>query len=149
MKNALTALQDSANAKLFQRARQLARIERALMAVLPVELRPHARLGGVADNVLRVHVDSPVWHTRLRYVLPQLLPNLNRLAHTRLQSIECVTRPFERNASASPKKGKGPLRPGESTARDLSLAADSIDDPDLRNALQRLAAAVKPPAPAE
>ena len=58
-------------------------------------------------------------------------------------------RPFERNASASPKKGKGPLRPGESTARDLSLAADSIDDPDLRNALQRLAAAVKPPAPAE
>ena len=149
MKNALTALQDSANAKLFQRATQLARIERDLLSVLPAEMRPHARIAGIDDAVLRIHVDSPVWHTRLRYLLPQLLPHLNRLARTRLKSIDCATRPFEDNAIASPRKGKGPLRPGESTARDLSQAASSIDDPDLRNALQRLAVALKPPAPAE
>lgn len=139
MKTPLTALEDSNRAGLFRRARRLARVERALHAVLPVEYRIHARLGSLTDTELRVHVDSPVWHTRLRYLLPQLLPHLNRLAHTRLKQIDCVTRPFAADVHTEPKKGKGPLRPEVSTARDLSQAAKSIDDPELSNALQRLA----------
>lgn len=143
VKTPLTALEDSERGELFRRARHLARVERALQSVLPVELRGHARLGRLTDTELRVQVDSPVWHTRLRYLLPQLLPHLNRLARTRLQSIDCVTRPFPAGVGArsddKPKKGKGPLRPDASTARDLSQAARSIDDPDLSNALQRLA----------
>lgn len=51
-----------------------------LRALLPQELASECRVGNVRDHVLTVHINNAAWATRLRFLVPDLLQSLKRLA---------------------------------------------------------------------
>src|SRR5690606_41353083 len=70
---ALDALLADGPGDPVRRAMWLDTLDRRLHSLLPPTLAAHARLGNVNGHRLVYHVDSPVWHARLRLAGPELL----------------------------------------------------------------------------
>lgn len=124
--------------RLIERGTQLARIDKLLKKSLPAELRPHCQLANIKGNTLILLANSTVWASRIRYQGPQLLKTLQqneRFKHItelqlRIQPQTGITRGnrIPRQASMSSE-----------AASYLQQFAESVDDADLRSALERLA----------
>ncbi len=121
--------------------KRLAKLNQALLCLLPEEIRDHVQVANLDKGVLHLMVDNPAWSTRLRYMESDILPDLNKLTHIRVRSIKTRTRPFNKPTlnNQNNKHKKGPKRVNINTARSLSEAANFISDSDLSQAMKRLA----------
>jgi hypothetical protein len=133
---------DGTNGLLKTLVESCARAERVAKLVagqLPEPLARHCRAANLADGILTLHSDSPVWTTRLRFVGPRLLESLRR--HPDLGEAREVR---IRSTPVLPaRSAHHPLRPlprlSPAAANHLREAALTISAPALRAALLRLA----------
>lgn len=121
---------------VLQRGHYLTRIDRMLSPLLDENTRLHCQVGNVRDGTLILFCDSTAWASRLRYLTPSLLPQLQRhKGLSALRQIEVKVLPKqvvvskERVASLS-----------DQARSCLQACADSIDDDGLRAALLHLSA---------
>ena len=127
----------SSLARLVNRASQQDAWTDQLRALLPQDLALECRVANVRDQVLTVHINNAAWATRLRFLTPGLLPNLNRLADfTAVNEIRLKVVPVVTDVPTAPRATE--LRPPDRVP--LLELANGIDDADLRNAILRLAA---------
>jgi hypothetical protein len=109
-----------------------------LRALLPQELASECRIGNVRDHVLTVHINNAAWATRLRFLIPELLQNLSRLAdfttvtEVRLKVVPLVP------AVLQPTHNSASVRPPDPVP--LLELASRVDSDGLRSAILRLAA---------
>jgi len=115
-----------------------------IRSVLPPEFHGHVKVANVRNNSLILVTDSPVWTTRLRqlssHILQALKDNSSNLPKTQIiHHIQIQTRYQTSGAAPVKRTVKHKPRLTRNTAERLSQSADSIDDPELKQALARLA----------
>jgi hypothetical protein len=109
-----------------------------LRALLPQELASECRIGNVRDHVLTVHINNAAWATRLRFLVPELLQSLNRLADfTTITEIRLKVVPLVPAAQQTTHNNSS-VRPPDPVP--LLELASHIDSDGLRSAILRLAA---------
>lgn len=125
-------------ADLITRARQLARLNRQIQAILDQPLTDHCQVARCEDNVLVLSSDSPVWAARLRYYIPTLLLQLkqNIPALQGLKDIKIVVHPTAPPPAEAPQSER---KISSKAAESISAMAQTVDNPGLRAALERLA----------
>ncbi|MDZ7662322.1 DUF721 domain-containing protein [Thiohalophilus sp.] len=124
-------------ADLVTTTRQLRRLNQHLLAVLAAPLTDHCQVARYDTEQLIIQVDSPVWASRLRYYVPTLLqelkqniPDLQGLKSIKIHVAPATPTPVEKPPD------KREITPAAS--RNIQAMAEAIDDPVLREALQRL-----------
>jgi len=117
-----------------------------LRALLPQELAAQCRVGNVRDHILTVHINNAAWATRLRFVVPDLLPRLRTLADF-AGVTEIRLRVVTATASAERRPADVPIVKPTALVPLVELAR-TIDSADLRAAILRLAAHAEAPAQA-
>ena len=121
---------------LFGEAQRLAHLQDLLESQLQPAARPHCRVAALREDCLLLIVTDGQWATHLRYQQKRLLRQLRNLREfANLAKILFKVQPATgaRHASA-----RNPTL-SASAADTLLTAASSIEDPQLRAALERLA----------
>jgi len=132
-----TGLLDS----LIGRAERLARIDTQFRELLDPKAAAHCGVANLYRDALVVFADSPAWAARLRYLAPTLLPRL-QAANPTLKTLARIT--VKVSPVAEPAVVTHPPRRLSSDAGELiSSAAAATEDPELRDALARLAGRAK------
>lgn len=124
-------------AELVTTARQLRQLNQHLLAVLDQPLTDHCQVARYVAGELVIQVDSPVWASRLRYYIPTLLQELkkNIPALQGLKSIKIHVAP----ATPGPvEKPPATREISPAASQNIHAMAEGIEDPQLREALQRL-----------
>jgi len=110
----------------------------ALRALLPAELCSECQVANVRDHVLTVHINNAAWATRFRFQVPELLPELNRLADfAGVREVRIKVVPAGAAAPADPVLARRDRQLPD--AELLRSFADSLDYGELREAVLRLA----------
>ena len=123
--------------RLVDHCSQLQRLTRLAREFLPSPLNQHCQVANIRDQQLILHADSSVWATMLHYQAPALLEYLNQ--QPGLEHISNIrTRTFP-NYQKSSDNNPSPSRLPRSTAALIGNLADSMSNPALKKALQRLA----------
>lgn len=126
----------SRSSHLLEHARLLGRLQKQLESLLPADLSAHCRVQNLRNGSLFLQADGPVWANRLRYQLPALQQQLTRLVKQEpLRDIRVAVVP----AQAAPHPLKRRATISSESAQLLQETANSTADPQLREALQRLA----------
>ncbi len=125
---------------LVTRTRQLRRWTGIFRSHIDADLAPHCYLGNMDESSLTVYVDSAAWATRLRFQAPQLLPLLRQTnpIFSKLVSIQVKILTPGSQEPSQPSHSAGPTMNREN-ANGINALSNSIDDPELQQALQRLA----------
>ena len=149
----MKSINEQINPKFVIQARKLAQFTRLLHKILPVECHDHVEVANIRDQNLMLITDSPVWTTRLRQLSPQILqfirtntPGNDADRAQIIHHIQISTRYHASNSEkqqALNKKNQHKLQISEKTATMLSQSADSIDDPQLKSALLKIASHAK------
>jgi hypothetical protein len=107
-----------------------------LRQLLPSPLDAQLKAAILQQGSLTLFVSSPVWASRLRYLLPQLQKQLNE-RDIHLKKVRTSILP---NESTKPVKTKKPDPPtlSQSAAQHIRETAKTISDPSLKAALVRL-----------
>lgn len=119
---------------VIDRANHLAALDRQLRQSLPEPLASHVRLGNVRDGRLVFLVDSPVWKAKLR-LHADVIRDAAAAAGlaTSGMTLKVATMQAVPPDAAS-------LSPLSQAARDsLRAAAATVDDPELKSQLLRMA----------
>ncbi len=116
-------------------ARELETHRRRLQQGLPESLRGQWRLARLDEVEIVVVAESPAWATRLRYAGPQIQEAAARLTGVRPRRVTVRIAP----AADRPRCHQPPHPPGEHARAAIRAAAETMDDPRLREALRRLA----------
>lgn len=123
---------------ILKRSQRLKQLDSLLGKVLDAELCKHCRVANIRERTLILHVSSTAWMTRLRYQLPRLLEELRQESSlTQLQEIQLRVEP-----PAAPKAEHKQVRRAAMSAdaaHCIESCASSIEDAQLRSALERLA----------
>lgn len=126
---------------LVESCARVERVARLVADQLPEPLARHCRAVNLANGVLTLHSDSPVWTTRLRFIGPRLLeslrrhPELGEVREVRIRSLPASVLPVV--SAHRPLRSSSRLSPAAAShVRDAALA---ISAPVLRAALLRLA----------
>jgi len=125
---------------LVTRTRQLRRWTGLFRSQIDAELAPHCYLSSIDEAILTVYVDSAAWATRLRFQVPQLIPQLRTInpIFSKLEKILVKVLPPSYSATGKPSRQTGPTMSSEN-ANGINSLSESIDDQPLQQALQRLA----------
>jgi len=117
-----------------------------LRALLPAEWAAECQVANVRDHVLTVHLTTAAWATRFRFLVPDLMPQLNRLADfATVREIRIKVAPVSAPAPTGPEARQDRRLPDGGT---LSRLADDLDYGELREAILRLARHARPPGSA-
>lgn len=118
------------------KAAQLSHLNNLLHAQLETLLTQYCRVANFRENILIIEVDSSVWATRLRYIVPELLQKLRREKEFhRLQEIKWYIRPA---ASEYKKKPTKSIKLSEQSSELIAETAEHISNPMLQTALKKL-----------
>jgi len=125
---------------LITRTRQLSRWTAMLRKQLDDALAGHCYIGALDDSTLTIFVDDAAWATRLRFQSAQLIPRLREAGSvfSDVQRIAVKILNLDRAAEAARQETPGPALSSDN-ANIINSLSDSIDDPELQQALQRLA----------
>ena len=125
---------------LVTRTRQLRRWTTLFRSRLDEELAPHCYLSNLDGPALTVYVHSAAWATRLRFQAPNLIPDLRATnpVFASLETIRVKVLAPDKAATVSPTKSAGPAM-SKDNAQGINTLSESIEDPELQQALQRLA----------
>lgn len=119
---------------LIQRARELARLDQLLRQNLPAAVAQQCRLANVDKDRLVFLVNAPVWKNKLRLMADVLLDAAAAAGHPARTLVVKVVPSFD----VSPETTIGkPL--SEAVRESLRATAQSVNDPDLRAQLLKLA----------
>lgn len=130
-----------------QRATILLKLNRAVMALLPVPLRDKCRVANYRNAILIIEVANASWLTRLRYETPSLLSALRQEILPSLSSIDIKINPSlgikqEKRSLISSLKEQVPTKRRHlslESAQSLNYLAEKSPK-KLREKLERLAA---------
>ncbi|MCK9780556.1 MULTISPECIES: DUF721 domain-containing protein [Enterobacterales] len=130
-----------------QRATILLKLNRAVMALLPVPLRDKCRVANYRNAILIIEVANASWLTRLRYEIPSLLSALRQEILPSLSSIDIKINPSlgikqEKKSLISSLKEQQPTKRRHlslESAQSLKYLAEKSPK-RLRERLERLAA---------
>jgi len=128
-------LRGSLPSSVVEHARQLSRIERAVLSALPDQFVSHCRIANLRHGELLLWADSPAWAAKLRYLIPGLQ---SAILETLQIEIRHTTIQIDPVAERRPAEGKN-RSITEVGSNHLEQAAATTDYPPLRNALNRLA----------
>ena len=118
---------------MLRRARELDRLDQLLRQNLPAAVAENCRLANVDQERLVFLVNAPVWKSKLRLLADVLLDAAAAAGHpARALVVKVVPEP-----SNSPEATGKPL--SEAVRESLRAAARSVEDPDLRAQLLKLA----------
>ena len=123
---------------LVTQTRELKQLTRLLQAELNPSLAPHCHVARLAPPQLTIVVDSPAWSTRLRFQSASLLRQLTK-KHQVFQSVTNIEIKIYPARVHRPAPPSVPRHISSSAAAVISDMANSIDDPDPKQALLRLA----------
>jgi hypothetical protein len=125
---------------LVTRTRQLKRWTSIFRTHTDTDLAPHCFISNIEDSTLTIYVDSAAWATRLRFQVPQLIPVLraSNPVFAKLESIKVKVIIQNSQPSTQSSQHIGPTMSIEN-ASGINSLSESIDDPALQHALQRLA----------
>ncbi len=142
-------INEQISAKFIVQAKKLTRYKSLLRKILPVECYDHVEVANIRDQNLMLITDSPVWTTRLRQLSPQILQFIRDKTSDAqadraqiIHHIQISTRYHPSNDSQRQtlnKKNRHTLQISDKTATMLSQSADSIDHPQLKSALLKIA----------
>jgi hypothetical protein len=114
----------------------------ALRALLPAEIARECHVANVRDHVLTVHLTTAAWATRFRFLAPDLLRELNRLADfAAVREFRIKVAPVSAPA-ANVVDDHRERQPPDGQA--LARFADDLDYGELREAILRLARHAQP-----
>lgn len=111
----------------------------AIRNLLPADLAAHCVAARLAGDRLVLHSDSPVWASRLRFLSNELRSLLQQDCPS-LRDIKIRLFP----ASPNRERHRNPPHYSHAAAADVTETARHTEDPDLRDALERLARALVP-----
>lgn len=121
---------------LLDAAQRLARLQALLDEQLPPAARPHCRIASWREGALLLVISDSHWATRLRYQQRRLLKQLQAYREfAGLQRVLFKVRP-PHTGGAAPQRS---ARLSPSAAQSVQASAESVSDPRLRAALERLA----------
>ena len=127
---------------LVTRTRQLRSLTDKFRTLLDPTLASHCYIGNISDGKLTILVDSAAWASKFRFYSQSILPDLCDLHPTfnkvRQIKVKVLNQPYE--PAATPYK-KPELN--RENAKGLQTLADSVDDKNLQQALERLAKRAK------
>ncbi|MDH5472022.1 MAG: DUF721 domain-containing protein [Gammaproteobacteria bacterium] len=124
------------NPQLLGKASQLNKLTRLVRSSLPSECRNHVSVADIRDQQLILITDSPVWSSRLRLYQNSILEMLKNHANIQLNQVH-IKQTQPKHIAQAPALNNRYL--SSSSAKLLKQTADSIDDPDLHQALSKLA----------
>lgn len=121
--------------QLYSHTRELSALEKKLCSYLPASLRDHVRVANYDEKSLSLCTDNAAWATRLRFKIPDIL-NIarNKCMLDSIQTVRISVAPTEKETS---NRRQAPRLTSE-TAQLLRSTAESLSDPDLRQALLQL-----------
>ncbi len=122
---------------VLERARSLQRLERAVLGVLPQDMAAHCSVMNLKKETLVLGVRSPAWASRLRFAAPRLLKQLQCQLSLEVRRLDVRVIPEREEI---PLPSRRPVGMSLDNATLLARTADSVDHPQLREALYRLAA---------
>lgn len=135
-------LADKLGRYIKKKALELDQLNHAIKVSLPPDCHDHINVVGVRDNQLIILTDSPVWRTRLRMMSQTMLEALHQHAGIRLNRVKLRLAPPQRIVVEPPP----PHRSLSQQSSDIiTQTANCISDPDLQNALLKLAQKAKKP----
>lgn len=121
-----------------RQADETVRLRAAWQARVPDPLGGHTHPVRYLDGVLYIHVDTSAWLSRLRQQQTALVAGLRRDPLLRdLKELRMRVVPRESPRSVAPKRSASRLSP--SAAAQIERSAEGIANPELREALKRLA----------
>lgn len=132
----------NAGLPLLERARSLQRLEQAVLRLLPEDLAGHCSVMNFKKETLILGARSSTWAARLRFAAPELITQLQRQFSLAATSIEVRVIPEKLDIQPVSRKPEG-ISMDNATL--LAQTAESVDHPDLREALYRLAAKARKP----
>lgn len=124
------------NSRLLVKASQLDKLTKIVRSSLPAECREHVSVADIRDMQLILVTDSPVWSSRLRLYHNNILEMLKTHADVHLSQVK-IRQTHPRQTARKPVVTNRYLT--DNSAKLLKQTADSIDDPDLQQALTKLA----------
>ncbi|MCC6715114.1 MAG: DUF721 domain-containing protein [Gammaproteobacteria bacterium] len=128
---------DGTLSPILRHAHELLRVEAIIRGLLPQNLRSRFRVANLRGRRLVLSTDSPVWATRLRCQLPDVLRRMKDAAPENSVS-EIDVKVALSQTQPTPKLPPHPHLSARS-AKLLRDAADGCDDGALQAALLRLA----------
>lgn len=137
MLNETTARPGSVLRKLLVHARQIEALDQALKKCLEPPLSRHCQVANLTPSRLVLHARSPIWATRLRYVVPDVLECLRKSCGLP-QRCQVQLRVSFAEAGVAEHPVNRPLRLSAKSAAVVRDAALSIENPELRRALLRV-----------
>lgn len=108
-----------------------------LKRLLETPLNDHCQVLALRNQVLILAADSPVWAARLRFHIPRLVKQFSRLQTVPLSTIRVRVCPASRPTAVVNRPA--PKRRGTVGKNALLQAAETVSDPELKSALQKLA----------
>lgn len=136
MLNPNTIRTDSVLRKLLSHARQVEVLDQALKRCLEPPLSLHCQVANLTHHRLVLHARSPIWATRLRYAMPEVLECLRRSCGLSLRcQVRLRVKYLEAGVAEPPKRA---LRLSAKSAAVIRDAALSIENPELKRALLRV-----------
>jgi hypothetical protein len=127
---------ESAVRQLFDQAREHGALAERIQRCLTDDMRRYCRFTHLSGDAVLFDCASAAWATQLRYSTPQLTKKLSQELGIPITKIKMQVRPFP-TARAEPRAPKR-LSPTGKTS--LEACANSIRDPELKEALLKLAA---------
>lgn len=123
--------------RLLRQAENLSRLQTLVHGQSSPAIREQLRMGGYDDGVLTLILADAVWITRLRYQQERLVQQLRQHAEfSGLQRIRLKVRPA---GDAPPVLHEERRYLSDTASQNIRQGAEGIEDPELREALQRLA----------
>ncbi len=123
--------------RLLKQAENLSKLQLLVHQYLAPAQREQLQLGGYDDGALTLVVADAAWATRLRYQQERLVQQLRQHAEfAGLQRIRLKIRPA---SDAPPDLHEERRYLSDTASENIRQGAESIEDPELREALQRLA----------
>ena len=128
-------------ASLLKQAQQHQHMQQAIRASLGVDLGAHVTFINLRGGTLILGCNQQSMVTTLRFCAPRILDAVNALLPT-ASALRVAWR--TQSAFATPRSPRtNALRPSADTIQTVTTSADCIHDPELRNAMQNLAQAMR------
>lgn len=122
--------------RITQRCHVLKQIDKILQQTIPSPLNEHCHIANLRHTTLVMHVDSSLWASQLRYLLPNLMEQWQQ--ETNLPEIEKVEIKVRFIHQPTRRYTHHPIlsEQSESLLRDT---AEQVSHPKLKSALLKLA----------
>lgn len=122
--------------RLLENCQQHSDLLALVKSRLPDPLCEHCCAASLNDAELVLAIDSPVWSGRLRFMQGNLTQQLGQVG-IRITSMKVNTIPLNQPAKVASRPHQSPL--SDENARMIGEISASIENPDLKAALNRLA----------